>query len=128
MSSQPALAPAKPGPQLSLDQQRAQCAWRAAGAGVAEDKDYAKLTKSVPTLIMGSGLLQTMAYLRIKKHDVLFGQLARELKLGDDPIKKLVEMDPATYRAKTEAALALLRWLRHFAAVIAKDAKEETHG
>jgi len=115
MSTRPQPAPEPEHKRkLTADQQRAQWAWDAVKGGVT--KEYVKLSKSVPTLIMGSGLLQTVAFLEQKKHKVLLAQLVgtEDAKAA---IAKLVALKPAEYRAETEAALAKLRWLRHFAAV-----------
>lgn len=113
MSSAP-----RPAPRISTDQERAQWAWKAVQRQLP--KGYVELVKSVPTMVMGSGLIQTIAFLAEKgkdHHKLLLDQLC-DRKQPTQWISELVEMKPQEYRAATEEALARLRWLRHFAAVV----------
>ena len=51
----------------TMEQQRATFAWAAAERGIAAASDkYTKLAKAAPALIMGSGLMQTLAFLSDK--------------------------------------------------------------
>ena len=107
---------------LTLEQRRAQDAWRCAEGCAPE---YARLAKSLPALIMNSGLMQVMAFLHEKRgseHD----QLARHLRawlhercaVGQDFelfMKNAMELGPREYQALTTEAFAWLKWLRQMA-------------
>ena len=113
---------------LTLEQQRAQDAWTKSGEGVAQHhKDYVNLTKSLPALIMNSGLMQVMAFLHEKgdHHHTLAGHLRGWLhgRFGDRApedfgkfMEKMLDADPRTYQAITTEALSWLKWLRQMAA------------
>ena len=50
--------------KLTLEQQRAQDAWKKADEGIGRHgKDYVNDAKGLPALIMNSGLMQVMAFL-----------------------------------------------------------------
>lgn len=120
----------------SLEQQRAAYAWRC-----VQDipKDYDKLAKAAPALIMTSGLMQALAYYQDKgatNHGVMdryhtlnthiMRWLSRRFCDKDFPSEQSVSFDkimpglynasPELFRRATEETLALLRWIRQFAA------------
>ena len=108
---------------LTLEQQRAQDAWNQAGG---KDKDYVNAAKSLPALIMNSGLLQTLAFCHDKgKHHEqvatdLRSWLARRNGLACDPgfdafMGSLMKARPDEFQAITTEAFAWLRWLRQMA-------------
>lgn len=120
--------PAEPKKTGSLDQQRAAYAWQSVeGCG----SDYCNLAKAAPALIMTNGLMQTLAYYQEKGknyHSALSKHL-REWLLK----RRLVEQsdfssvmtalqtaDAARFRQATEETIALLRWIRQFAAAKAQ--------
>jgi CRISPR-associated protein Cmr5 len=124
----------------TLDQQRAAYAWEQVQRA-AQDRiiaDYTSLAKGAPALIMNSGLMQSLAYLRAKnkpQHLDLLGHLCHWLgrTLGGTPVTDRDRFPPepaadfATvmaalhaapsplYLRATEETLALLRWIRQFA-------------
>lgn len=124
----------------TLDQQRAEYAWEQVSQAVQQSiiTDYTREAKGAPALIMGSGLMQTLAYLRAKgkpQHLALLGHLCRWLgrTLGGVPITNQDRFPPepaadfasvmaalhaapsSLYLRATEEALALLRWIRQYA-------------
>ncbi len=122
----------------SLDQQRAAFAWRKVtearrALSAKEFETYTNLAKSAPALIMGNGLMATLAFFE-QKYDEKKGKdlHARELnralctwlaeKTGavtapDYPavMEGLHGADSADYLHATEEALEILRWIRQFA-------------
>lgn len=112
--------------RLTLEQQRAQYVWDCVKEGVG--KDYVRVAKATPQLIMNSGLMQTLAFMHQKggAHEKLARQLRIWLNLrfkGDasDPgfertMEALLSAAPVDFRLHTAEALAWLKWLRQFAA------------
>ncbi|WP_310384007.1 type III-B CRISPR module-associated protein Cmr5 [Roseateles sp.] len=113
--------------KLTLEQQRAQNAWACAQqSGVGDE--YKNLAKSLPALIMNSGLLQVMAFLHEKGskpkqvHCKLMGEHLRawlNQRYGDQVPKDfgrcmaaLMAAKPAHFQAVTQEAFDWLRWLR----------------
>ena len=121
-------APAKP----TLEQQRAQDAWNCAtnGKQVLGDKDYEKyvnVAKSLPALIMNSGLMQVLAFCHEKGganqkvadqlHKWLQSRFPQSIGSADFAtlMQALMAAKPADYQAITAEAFAWLRWLRQMA-------------
>ncbi len=127
--------------RLTLEQQRATDAWACAEMAKRQlDKAYDKyvdLSKSIPALIINSGLMQVLAYLHEKSLDnktgqpkpddphTLIGQHLREAlhKRFDDlpsdfkgAMGKLMDVDSLRFQAITAEAFAWLRWMRQMAA------------
>lgn len=111
----------------TLEQQRAAYAWKRVQGCT---KDYVNLAKAAPALIMNSGLMQTLAFYESKKseaHRQLNGHLCQWLhERGPAPsetfeavMDALHEAEPADFRRATEETLAVLRWIRQFAAAVA---------
>ncbi len=115
-------------PKLTLEQRRAQDAW---GKSDGCSKEYMKLAKGLPALIMNSGLMQVMAFLHEKGGDDngCHDQLAKHLRSwlserfpGDVPenftdfMDGLMKANPKTYQDITTEAFAWLRWMRQMAA------------
>lgn len=113
---------------MSLEQQRAADAWeRTSGC----DKAFVSLAKSVPALIMNSGLMQTLAFLESKKDPQhkdlaramrrwLAGQFRERFGGADEPdyqtfMNALFEAEPREFQAITAEAMAWLRWVRQIA-------------
>lgn len=110
----------------TLDQQRAAYAWQKIQGC---NSDYVNLAKAAPALIMNNGLMQTLAYYQDKDkghHKALSLHLRQWLKYrfsqfnGDDYQRIMQGLfnapDAQFYRQATEETLALLRWIRQFAA------------
>lgn len=122
-------ADAKQPPRQTLEQRRAEDAWKRAGEGIAQHgkdyKDYVNDAKGLPALIMNSGLMQVMAFLQDKggRHHTLAQHLrswlARQCGTPEDFDKfmqALMRAGPSDYQAITAEAFAWLRWLRQMAA------------
>lgn len=111
----------------TLDQRRAAYAWEKVQGC---NNDYCNLAKAAPALIMSNGLMQTLAYYQDKgkeHHSALSRHLRQWLKHrfdhrfnGDDYQSVMQGLfnttDAQFYRHATEETLALLRWIRQFAA------------
>lgn len=129
--------------ELTLDQKRAQYAWECTRE-VARDlmKEYTSLAKAVPSLIMNSGLMQTLAFLQAKakdeehkEHKELLRHICEWLgrTLRDRPLtnnrrfpnekgakfesvmQALHNSPSGLYMRATSETMALLRWIRQFA-------------
>ncbi len=115
----------------SLDQERAEFAWkRVVSKGSNYREKYKNLAKSFPAMIMGNGLMQSMAFLEAKngdEHMALFTDIILWFAL-----KGLISQDSARqgfsgvmgvlsscsaerYRRATEEALEILKWIRQMA-------------
>jgi len=114
----------------TLEQRRARDAWERSNHCSGE---YKNLAKGLSALIMGSGLMQVMAFLHEKgsrqsQHhcEDVAGHLRAWLhkrfpkRITDDDFKPFMEalmgMEPRAYQEVTTEALAWLRWLRQMAA------------
>jgi CRISPR-associated protein Cmr5 len=116
--------------RLTLEQQRAQDTWNCVKGGVG--RDYVNVAKSMPQLVMNSGLMQTLAYMEQKKgdHQKVAAQLRTWLSLrfngvardpGFEPMMQaLLDAQPDAFWLYTTEALAWLKWLRQFAAATGK--------
>ena len=108
----------------TLEQRRARDAWdRCENC----DKDYANLAKSLPALIMNSGLMQVMAFLHEKggTHEKLASHLRDWLheqfpNLPSDFANFMEYLLKSKLRGENQAvtveAFAWLKWLRQMAA------------
>ncbi|MCS7314662.1 MAG: type III-B CRISPR module-associated protein Cmr5 [Bryobacterales bacterium] len=112
--------------RMTLEQKRAQDAWRRA-------RDYTKeqvnAAKGLPALIMNSGLMQVLAFCHQKadENEVIaadlrdwlatrFPSVFRGGKDFERFMEALMATDPRDYQAITAEALAWLKWLRQMAA------------
>ena len=143
MMATPTQAQAKP--RQTLEQQRAQHAWDCASEAKKQLRDdydkYVNLAKSVPALIMNSGLMQVLAFLHEKSLDkktgypkpddphTLIGQHLRNAlhkRFSDLPAEfqsamgTLMKADSRRFQAITAEAFAWLRWMRQMAAARVK--------
>jgi CRISPR-associated protein Cmr5 len=129
MAQQTATITRKIQVQPSLDQKRAAYAWeKVQGCS----KDYTNLAKAAPALIMNNGLMQALAFYQSKgkEHHLALSKHIREwLKVrfpaqftGNGYVEVMKGLfncqDPRFYQQATEETLALLRWIRQFAAAI----------
>ena len=119
----------------TLEQCRVQDAWASC---TEQNSEYVKLAKSVPALIMNSGLMQTLAFLEYKgqKKDkapqrVLAHQL-RTWLAGRFPgvlpssdyrpfMEALMRARPQQFQDVTAEAMAWLRWVRQLGPACAGD-------
>ena len=125
-------------PRPTLEQQRAQDAWKCSENC---SQAYMKLAKGLPAMIMNSGLMQVMAFLHEKgqkpsqKHCEVLGKDLRTwlhgrfgmLINGADfkPfMQSLMVSTPSDYQAINAEALAWLKWLRQMSAAVAKGGSE----
>ncbi|HUM95554.1 MAG TPA: type III-B CRISPR module-associated protein Cmr5 [Candidatus Competibacter sp.] len=118
-----------PLPTTSLDQQRAAYAWQCVQN---LPKDYDKLAKAAPALIMNNGLMQALAFYQSKgkaHHLALNQHLCEWLRQRGivqqaefaSVMAALHGADATTFRRATEETLALLKWVRQFAAAVAPE-------
>lgn len=118
----------------TLEQQRAQDAWdktKNPNCG----KEYMKLAKGLPALIMNSGLMQVMAFLHEKgldekgnpkpdDHHTLLGEHLRQWLNDKKAVRSefeyfmedLMKADARKFQEITTEAFAWLRWMRQMAA------------
>jgi CRISPR-associated protein Cmr5 len=118
----------------SLDQQRAAYAWEMVQkCNPNYKKEYSNIAKGAPALIMNNGLMQTLAFYADKdksekdnphralnKH--IIGWLAPRFKVQNETFDAMMQFlhgdaSSQQYRHATQEALALLRWIRQFAAI-----------
>lgn len=139
-----AAADARQAPmRQTLDQMRARYAWQCAqrAAQARLGKDYVNLAKGAPALVMGSGLMPTLAFYNTKPAGSAHARLLADLvggllqRMGGQPLRadaapprdpgapspfaqlmqQLQGCDARAYLRCTDEALELLRWIRHFA-------------
>lgn len=111
----------------TLEQQRAAYAWEKVQHCTS---DYKNLAKGAPALIMNNGLMQALAFYESEKskehHRTLCRHLYEWLRQRSiirdasfsGAMAELHQADSATYRHANEEALALLKWIRQFAAAV----------
>ncbi|MBW1963133.1 MAG: type III-B CRISPR module-associated protein Cmr5 [Deltaproteobacteria bacterium] len=114
----------------NLEQERAAHAWKCVqNCG----KDYVNLAKSAPALVMGNGLMQTLAFFQSKSkgkdhysnlNSHIFSWLETRFPEKckgnnyNNVMSFLHNSDPLKYRQATEETLEFLRWIRQFAAAV----------
>ena len=110
----------------TLEQLRARDAWE---RSADYTKEHVKVAKSLPALIMNSGLMQVLAFCQDKmgKHDRVASDLRSWLvqrisqgHIKTDPgfdafMQVLMKAQPHDYQAITTEAFAWLKWLRQMA-------------
>lgn len=110
----------------TLDQQRAAFAWQSVTGCT---RDYVILAKGAGALIMSNGLMATLAFYegKAKSHHLELSKHIREWLVKQQKVpgqdfavvmKSLYESESPQYRAATQEALDLLRWIRQFAAAV----------
>ncbi|MBN2700044.1 MAG: type III-B CRISPR module-associated protein Cmr5 [Methylothermaceae bacterium] len=116
---------------MILDQQRAAYAWKKTEDAQGFIGDYNNVAKSTASLIMSSGLMQTLAFLKSKdsdEHKALLSHLLKWLDIryltqkedGPPPAFEVVmtglyRVPSSKYMQLTNETMALLRWIRQFA-------------
>lgn len=108
----------------SLEQERAQYAWTCVQGCSGE---YRNLAKGAPALIMGNGLMQSLAFWQAKSEHAqklvshIAGWIAQSCKFAGGAtsfsalMAKLQACESSQYMLATEEALEALRWIRQFA-------------
>ncbi len=121
----------------SLDQKRARFAWEKVHG---QSVEYAKLAKGAPALIMQSGLMPVLAFLKDKNkkhHQALLAHLCEWLHNNEQFKGRINNAEFNTvmaalmgnaqgnaaeharfYQQATAEVMALLRWIRQFAAAV----------
>jgi CRISPR-associated protein Cmr5 len=115
----------------TLEHERARFAWeKVAHSKETRKKDFVQLAKAAPTLVMGNGLMATLAYYAGKSDlskktflPIIQEWLARRFhvevgKSYEATMKWLVEADAQTYLEATNETLELLRWVKQFASAL----------
>lgn len=125
----------------TLDQQRAAYAWQAvkrAQQALPKFGDFKNLAKGAPALIMGNGLMPSLAFYASRTssnqkpaealNKAIYEWLAQRFmteaafkplpKNYVDVMDRLLKAPAAFYMQATDEALAMLKWLRQFAAAI----------
>jgi CRISPR-associated protein Cmr5 len=111
----------------NLDQQRAAYAWQCVQGC---NGDYTNLAKAAPALIMNNGLMQALAFYesKAKDHHLALNKHIREwfkvrfpAQFVENSYAEVMQglfncQDPRFYQQATDESLALLRWIRQFAA------------
>lgn len=119
---------------MTLDQERARFAWDKAFSHREVD-GYREMAKSAPALIMGSGLMPTLAYWHSRTgsnarpamalcDDVLEWMSKRkftphDFRLGMESLLNV--RDPLLSMQVMDDVLAMLKWLRQFSDAVADD-------
>jgi len=124
----------------SLDQQRARFAWKCVQG---QDNEYVKLAKGAPALIMASGLMPVLAFYQDKgrnHHEALLRHLCgwlctqfvshipnAEFSTVMTALMGSGNGDAAAharfYQHATAETMAILRWIRQFAAAVSNGEK-----
>jgi len=112
----------------TLDQQRAQYAWERAKRNTTAVGGYREMVKGAPALIMGNGLMATLAYYRSRTgsneraasvllEDVLGWLAKRKIVPADfsSAMAAFFNAEAQDVMRATDETLAMLRWLRQFA-------------
>ncbi|RJX26921.1 MAG: type III-B CRISPR module-associated protein Cmr5 [Desulfurivibrio sp.] len=114
----------------NLEQERAAYAWGCVQERDICTTDYVKLSKSAPALVMGNGLMQTLAFFKSKNKDhhnnlnlhimnwLAQRFLGRQTTDFHQIMNFLHGKDSSVYRLATEETMELLRWIRQFAAAV----------
>ena len=112
--------------QQTIDQKRAAYAWNVVQA---KSKSYVNLTKSAGALIMGNGLMATLAFYQGKggeHHSTLLSHILNWLKsrriVEKNDYKGVMDelhgMSSQQYMQATQETLDLLRWLRQLSPTV----------
>lgn len=117
---------------ITLDQQRAQYAWGCANRNTVV-AGYREMVKGAAALVMGNGLMATLAYYRSRNGSNeraaqllladLLGWLGKRAIVPADFAAAMNEFfgaDAQGLMHATDEALAMLRWLRQFADAVEK--------
>lgn len=118
----------------TLEQRRAENAWNKceelqSECDKSEFSEYTNIAKGLPSLVMNSGLMQTMAFLEYKTdmhrrvgkdlREWLNERFRDEVEVPTDfPgfMKSMWSIKSPTYQAITSETMAWLKWLRQLAA------------
>ena len=110
----------------SLEQQRARNAWSCCATCTEE---YKRVAKGTPAMIMGSGLMQTLAFMESRKNIEAQQRVATDMRawlharypnlfVSKDYkgfMESLMRLSSTNYQTATVEALSWLKWLRQLA-------------
>lgn len=110
---------------LMLEQQRAKFAWEKVKA--SPGKDFISIAKGAPALIMGNGLLASLAFWNSRDtaqgHQLVTALLGWLKERGlitsvefNAAMNEMLEFDSNKYMRATNETLDFLKWLRQLAA------------
>ena len=114
----------------TLEQRRAAYAWKCVKEiNDSTRDDYTNLAKAMPMMVMNSGLMQTLAFLKAKgkgkaHHLTLLNHVIHWITTQDHGksdmtfellMKDLFEATPLKFRHATAETHEILRWIRQFA-------------
>ena len=110
----------------TIEQGRAQDAYKLADAGMRETSDYKNKVKSFPMMIKTNGLGAAVAFAKGKSGwQTVYSQIQNYLRKNElfnkdwsenTPLDSyLTQIDSTLYRAITIEVMALFTWLRRFA-------------
>lgn len=110
----------------TLDQKRADHAWRVVSTVVAKDektrKDFGRQAKKLPSRIMASGLGQALAFLEAKGYapdlrEALNNWMSERRPSTGEPrlVVRVIQQDADFLRYATAECLAYMLWLVRFA-------------
>jgi len=130
----------------TLEQGRAQFAYKCAEEGKSLGKDYKQYVKKIPMMIKTNGLGSAFAYIFSKSewkkengqekpknayaqiYEHTYRWLKQNNKLGifkpnenEDLVAKVINLESQQYRALTNEVLAFFNWLRRFADGLIED-------
>jgi len=104
-------------------------------------KNYRSYVKKIPTMILSSGLGQTLAFVKAKSktgnaYDLIYKQLTEYMKSGhtariempeekNELVDWVISCDSSTYRYITQEILAFLNWLKRFSEGLIEEEDEE---
>jgi CRISPR-associated protein Cmr5 len=98
------------------------------GSNERANKEYRQELQQLPSLILTSGLGQTLAFYCSKKdfHSEIADQLTRHLtndkcKSAKDFLKQIMEGSAKEYRLMTREALAYAEWLKRYSKALIQD-------
>lgn len=111
--------------QRTVEQRRAEAAWKDVQEVHKKQKEYLALARSAPADIQSNGLAQTLAFWEAKKEphhlalyhhvsDWVMGQLGHP---GQDLLTWITDDNTSSdqYRRATAEAMAFLVWIKRFA-------------
>lgn len=120
----------------TLEQRRAQNAF---DCSKGCNSKYKNLAKSLPALIMTSGLMPTLAFMESKREDDHYLKLAKDLRLWLRQrfanaktdlgygvlMKTLTEASPSDFQSFTRETMLWLKWLRQMADAASHEAERQ---
>jgi CRISPR-associated protein Cmr5 len=113
--------------RLTLDQKRANYAWKHIENTKVDINEFTSVSKSIPSLIMNSGLMQTFAFMKSKEKsasykvllDIILEWLCERQLISKsgfrEAMEELFKSGSFHFMQTTNETMELLRWIRQFA-------------